>query len=274
MVDPTSRFAETYVREFPYGQSLPQIFLVEGVGQCAVKFLQNPQGPRVLINELVSFGVASALGIEHPRVGIAEVDAIVLPSDGVLNTFDRWGDPCMLEPGLHFYSQWLEPADRIEADDLKSSTVKNASMLAGVVLLDLLVNNWDRKRGNMNLLLHRESGGQRLKLIDMGMAFGGSLWTIGNLTDSSLPPVEEPLRYADELGDILAGINVQEAFDPYLRRLEILTRTRLQDIVQAVPDAWRITEEEREALLNYLFQRVQALPDYLSSRLGKDVWWQ
>ena len=274
MVDSTPRFATTYVREFPHGQSLPQIFLVEDVGQCAVKFLQNPQGPRVLTNELVSFGLATALGIEHPRVGVVEISAAVLSGDGVLNTVDRWGDSCTLEPGLHFYSQWLEPVDRVEADDLKGLAIKNAAMMAGVVVLDLLVNNWDRKRGNMNLLLHREAEGQHLKLIDMGMAFGGSLWTVGNLMDSSLPPVAEPLRYAGELGDILANVNVQEDFQPYLQKLRKLTEAKLGAIIQTVPDAWLVTEEEREALLNYLFQRVQALPDYLSSRLGKDVWWQ
>ena len=273
MIDLTPRLAETYVRRSQYGASLPQIFMVEDVGQCVIKFLQNAQGPRVPVNEIVGLSLASELGIDHPRVGLVEVDEAALPNDGVLIITDEEGDSWTYKPGLHFYSKWLEPADRVEPDDFKGMTLQNAPMLAGVVLLDLLIDNWDRTRGNMNLLLHRESGRQHLKLIDLSVAFGSAVWELGNLRAVDLPPPSERLPYSGELDDVLATIKVEKDFEPFLRRLNELSEARLRAIVSSVPGEWQVTDAEREALLNYLSQRVRALPDYLAKRLQKDTRW-
>ncbi|MEX2540572.1 MAG: hypothetical protein WD314_02155 [Trueperaceae bacterium] len=274
MIDATPRTAEAYLGPCRFGQSRPQLFLVENIGKCAVKFQQNPQGERALTNELVGFGVAGALGIEHPRVGLVEVGADVLPHDGGLFVQDDDGRQIRFQPGMHFYSQWLEPVNRVGPEDLLGMTVQNPHMFAGVVVLDTLLDNWDRKPANLNLLLHRERDRQYLKLIDLGMAFGGSLWTIGNFRDPSLLPLTVPLRYADVLPQYLSAIRVEQDFERYLPKLSNVTHEAVRALLDLVPDAWQITEEERSSLLRFIIQRVEALPRYFEQRLQKEVWWQ
>lgn len=275
-----------YLRPIPRGMTLPQRFMVEGVGQCAVKFLQNPQGPRALVNELVGFGVANLLGLEHPECGVVEVQEASLPEGGVLEvvfedenpiTGQRTQRPLRFLPGPHFYSRWLEPVDEVFSTDLDTwGNVVNSSMMAGVVLLDLLLGNWDRKPKNTNLILHRESRRQHLKLIDLGMAFGSAVWVLGDLSNPNLPPLSEPLPYSYPPAGLLNSVNPDTDFPPYLARMKNLSDVALEKIVQGVPNEWNLSTVERKALIHYLKVKVQAVPGYLAQRMASRTkkWWE
>ena len=242
-----------------------------------MKFYQNPQGPRLLVNEFIGYSIADTLSVAHPPGGLVEIDAALLPNGGRLELPETpHFDSSTFEAGLHFYSQYLSPADRVTPDDLRNFNTRNMDTFTGAVILDLLLGNYDRSPGNTNLLLHREGNAQRLKVIDFGHAFGGGeIWGIGNLRDVDLPDLSQPLPYADVLESYFTALSKPEqSFAPLMERLVTIEEDDLNAIIMAVPNAWRVTEEERTALLNYLSQRVQALPDYLTERLKKDVWWQ
>lgn len=260
------------------GASLPQRFQVDGLGMCAVKFAGSRHGPRALCNELIGFGVADVLDIEHPAVGVVEVEGFLLPKNGLVLR-DDWGDSYTLEAGLHFYSQWLEPSDRVTASELEGvSTVRNASMLAGIVLLDMLIGNWDRSPQNPNLLIHRAGGRNRLTLIDLGFAFGGYAWQEGNLKPYSgfemgyFPKLRHLLPY-DGIDALLATVNPVRDFSDYVGKLKLLTRDVLEGIIERVPPEWGLSLAERSALVDYLEQKAQLLPEYLEARLKKEQWW-
>jgi hypothetical protein len=274
MIDLTPRYATTYLDEFPFGGSKPQRFLVEGVGECLVKFQQNPQGPRLLVNEFIGYSLAEVLGVAHPEIGLVQVDAALLPDGGKLKVYNEDAEVFMFEAGLHFYSRLLSPVDRPSPSDLEGLATQNANALAGVVVLDLLLNHWDRKLGNPNLILHREQNMQRLKVVDFGFAFGNADWFLGNLIDATLPPLSARLPYSADISSYLKAIKPERDFKPFLERLETLDNERLNAIVTSVPAAWQTTAEERAALLNYLSERVRAIPEYLRQRREKDVWWQ
>ena len=247
------------------------------MGECLVKFYQNPQGPRLLINEFIGYSLADALSVAHPPGGLAQIDAALLPHGGKLELPETPSfDPSTFEAGLHFYSQYLSPVDRVTPDDLRNFNAPNMDTFAGVVVLDLLLGNYDRSPGNMNVLLHREGSAQRLKVIDFGHAFGGGeIWGIGNLRDTDLPTLSKPLPYADVLEPYLTALSrPEQSFASLIERLVTIKRDDLNAIITAIPNDWYMTQEERDALLNYLSRRVQALPDYLAERLKKDVWWQ
>ena len=275
MIDPTPRYASIYLGEHDSGASRPQRFSVDGVGQCLVKFFQNPQGPRLLVNEFIGYSLADALGVAHPPAGVVEVEAALLPHNGRLELPETQHlAACTFEAGLHFYSQYLSPVDRVAPDDFRRLSTQNAGLFAGAVLLDFILNNWDRSPGNMNLILYRQGNTQQLRVIDFGHAFGGGeLWEIGNLSDASLPPLAEPLPYAGVLEPYLSTLTERD-FAPFLERLSALDEEALKEILTALPNEWSITDRERPALLNYLSRRARALPDYLRERLKKDVWWQ
>ena len=262
MIDPASKLARTYIGEYPYGQSVPQLFIIEEVGHCLVKFQQNPQGERILINELVGFNLATLLGIEHPQVGIVEIDKDLLPSNGVLETKSRGGDPVTFQAGLHFYSKfWSKNVSRVSPEDFQGLTIANGEMLGAIILLDILLNNWDRSESNMNLLLRRENEQHRIKLIDLGNAFGGGgLWTLGNLNDTSFIPLENPLPYESGLQSYLNYIHPQRDFEPVLEKLGGINHSFLKEILNDIPVEWGLTPDEEAALIKFLESRVNNLP--------------
>ena len=272
--------AQHWVKLLPRGATLPQLFTVQDLGLCVVKFLENPQGPRGLPNELIGFELANLLGLEHPPVGVVNVPAYCLPHDGQLDFVEYGiygGERFVFKAGLAFYSVWLDPKDEVVAEDIKGvSSAANPEMLAGVVLLDLLLGNKDRKPRNSNLILHRERGRQRLKLIDLGMAFGSAVWDLGDLQQSALPPITEPLPYSSPPIGLLDSVNPLTDFTPFLVKLASVDRPAVQAIVDRVPQPWGLNDQHRAALINYIVHRAQALPAYMKTRLSSKTkkWWQ
>jgi hypothetical protein len=257
------------------GMSLPQRFVIEGLGSCLVKFAQNPQGKRVLVNELIGFAIADLLEIEHPPCGAVRVDSITFPSeDGHLLVQDLDGVEIPFLGGTHFYSQWLENSDQVLLEDLQYANIANLSMLAGIVLLDLLLNHWDREPRNLNLILHREKARNRLKLIDLGLAFGSAAWFLEDLQNTDLPPLEQPLPYATIPTAFVRCIDATRDFNLYLGYLERVNQVAIEAILAQIPDPWLVTDLEKDSLLNFLLVRVAALPDYLEQRLTRKEWWQ
>ncbi len=270
----------THIGSVPRGATLPHWFLVSGVGKCVVKFLENPQGIRALTNEIIGFGIANVLGLEHPPVGVVEITAGSLGESGKLEFVNHEiyaGEKFVFKPGLGFYSKWLNPKDEVMGVDMKSiSGAINPHMLAGVVVLDLLINNKDRKPKNSNLILHRESGRQHLKLIDLGMAFGSANWELGNLKDSSLPPLTEPLPYSSPPTGLLEVVNPRTDFSEFLAKLQQLDSVVLTEIVNRIPDSWGLTEAHCAALVSYILERASQLPKYIETRVSSKTkkWWQ
>lgn len=259
------------------GGSQPQRFMLDsGLDLCAVKFQQTPQGHRVLCNEWLGHRLAQFLDIRVPRYGLVEVPPQALPLGG-LQVPDGAGGLATFQPGIHFYSQWLQPAGELAPGDLRTSSLfSDIPMLAGVVLLDMLLDNWDRELNNPNLMVSRTSGASQIYLVDTGNAFGGPFWGLGNLNVAYSPfsNPADPLPYYAPHEPLLKAINPQVDFAPYLRRLSLLNRGILSGIVTALPSEWGVTVAEGAALVNFLDARAGQIPAHLAQRLTRREWWK
>ncbi|WP_146009489.1 hypothetical protein [Deinococcus planocerae] len=231
----------------------------------------------MLTNEWIGHGLAGLLGIRHAPYGLVEVSPEVLPDGDCLLIHDDDGDEVRLLPGVHFYSRWMEPAQDLKPEDLSlSGMVADLGMLAGVVVLDTLLDQRDRKPLNPNLLLVRQGGRASLYLMDMGMAIRSAVWGMGDLLDPGLPDAEAPLPYSVPPTDLLRVVRAPQDFAPYLAAVSALGRADLEQVVDGLPPAWGITVEEREALVDYLLHRAQALPAYFQARFARQrrEWWE
>ncbi len=252
------------------GSSLPQRFALEGVGTAAVKFVGNPQGLKMLVNELVGFQIARALNLDCPDFGIVAVSEIALGRPA-LALKDQVGNIWSLEPGLHFYCRWLENANTLDPNDLHGVFLHNPNVLSGIPVLDLLIDNWDRAPWNPNLLIWRDGEHHRLNLIDFGLSFNSALWRAEDLDRAELPPLDAPL-YSPKLEPIFSRMKRGD-FQTHLKRLESLDRAAFDTIVASVPDAWLPDRTEREALVRFLERRAVSIPEYIEARWRKEVWW-
>lgn len=276
--------ADLYLGRVDKGATLPVFMEVGGVGRCAVKFCNNPQGLKALINEFLGFHVAALLGIDHPPFGIAEVPEDALPHDGklLLREEYKWFgqtkvEEYVFEPGLVFYSKWLQPSNELKPEDLqKLMHIHNAGDLAAVVVLDVLLGNWDRKPLNPNLIVVRENGSRKLKLIDLGMCFGSALWDQHSLSNRDIPPLDEPLPYAGDMGVFFENITALTDFQPAIAKLDELNAQWLTNLLGTLPPSWQLNELEAQALVTYVCHRAEHLAQHLENRFARagKKWWQ
>lgn len=250
----------------------------DAVSTYGVKFLQNLQGPLCLPNELIGYQIADVLGIEHPDVALVDIQPDVLPDRGIIR-FRQGDDPDLLEfvaePGLHFASRWLESAEMIKPGDMdrRNMVMSDLKPLAGIAVLDILLNNYDRCPGNSNILMVREDGRHRINLIDLGNCFGSAVWSLGNIADPRLPDISTCLPYDKQISFLFSSIKRPTLFEEYLDRLAGLNKARLQEIVASIPDEWGVSGRVREALVDFISLRAQQMPAYMRSRLAKEDWW-
>lgn len=275
MFDPAPRTTERIDGEFPRGGSRPLLVQIEGVGACVLKHQNSPQGTRLLTNEAIGHALCDLFGLDHPTCGIAHVSPTVLPPSGKYELAETDVLPgCVVEPGSHFYSKLLQPAGDLVADELTDLRVANADNFAGAIVLDLVLGNKDRSGGNPNVLVHRAAGHHRIAVIDWGMAFGSSSWSLGNLVDASFPPVDKRL-YSGDFSPFLSALrNPGEEFRPWLDKAENIERREVEGAIAKIPNEWEVTAAERRALVEYIAHKLSHVGAYIDSRLSKDKWWE
>ncbi len=144
--------AQRYLLPLREGGSLPAVVETvdaagAGAGRYAVKFLGAGQGSRVLVAELISGGIASALGLPVPELAIVNVTegfGRAEPDPEIQDILRGSVGPNM---GLRFIDGAL-PYDPVAATDLV-----DPDLAADIIWLDALVSNVDRTVRNPNLLV-------------------------------------------------------------------------------------------------------------------------
>ena len=148
--------ATRYVTPMREGGSLPGLMEADDLGTYVVKFVGAGQGRKALVAEVVTTGLARALGFDVPRLVTVEVDPALAPGEPdqeVQDLLRRSG-------GRNLGVDYLPGA--LDLDPVAFDVDRT---LAGRVLwFDALVDNADRSWRNPNLLYWHG----RLFLIDHG----------------------------------------------------------------------------------------------------------
>lgn len=217
------------------GGSQPHRFHTD-LGVYLVKTANNPQGPRVLVNELVAGLCLDWLGVSHPRPGIVELPKeVLLDSPGAC-----FADGTRLQDGYAFGSEYWQSDPRSVVPE---SELANRADVAGTIVLDTWLRPFDGRQSRV-----RESSSQPGKYdyipVDHGHSMGNPNWTASGLAADRT--VEVPAAPITLKSDDLA---------PFVERLRSFSVAEAGHIVNEVPEEW-ITEEERKALSDYLVDRA------------------
>src|SRR5258708_19275536 len=222
-----------------------------------VKFQNNPQHRRVLVNELLGTRLAALIGLPTTAVAIIEVDAELsrLTTDlhfEMPTTRYYWTRiPC--QPGLQFGSRYPgDPHQLTLFDFLPAKQVlgmRNLRDFMGMLVFDLWTCNTDPRQ----VLFGRQEIGTpyRAWMIDQGFCFNGGAWNFPDKPRRSL--------YArNVVYEQLQGI---ESFEPWLAKLESEIGPQvLLAIAETIPPEWYAFDSE--ALHRLLAQ--------LNSRRGRE----
>jgi hypothetical protein len=238
-----------------------------------VKFANNPQHRRILVNEWISSVFLNYLGIAVPASAMVRVsDEFLAANPEVhLQLGTRHQAP---EPGWHFGSRFPgDPARTVVYDFLPDSILQQIANLPdflGALAFDKWMGNADSRQAVFFRARLKEwipgSDAHALKMgfvaqmIDNGFVFEGPHW---QFTDSAIQGLYfRPAVYSQVRG--LAD------FEPWLSRIVNFPDEVVDQAVKAIPPAWLDRDEDAfEVLLTRLLKRRARVPDLIEgSRRG------
>ena len=230
-----------------------------------VKFQNNPQGGRILANEMLAGRLALALGLPVTEPEVVEVsDWLVEHSPDMYLQIGN--DRVRCASGLQFGSPF--PCDPLRTPvydflpDTLLEDVQNRDRFAGILVFDKWTCNCDSRQ----LVFHRtgtESSQYAATMIDQGYCFHAAEWDFP----------DAPLRGLYGRPGVYTEIAGLESFEPFLKRLENLDGEILEEAACRVPPEWyEAKTHELGALLGKLLERRHQVPDLILAcqRSGKN----
>ena len=215
---PRTVTVERYVTPLREGGSLPAVVEADDLGLYVLKFRGAGQGVRALMAELISGGIARALGLPLPEVVLAQLDPALAQTEPDPEIQDLIRASAGLNVGLDYLSGAVnfDPAADVVTPDFASR----------LVWFDTLVSNVDRTARNTNLLMwHRQPW-----LIDHGASLTFHHAWNGTVADPGKPfaPTAEHvlLPRASELAQVDAAL------------APLLTPEVLRAVLAGVPDEY------------------------------------
>ena len=215
-----------------------------------VKFQNNPQHRRILVNELLGTKLAARLGLPTVPVAIVEVsEELIRLTPELAMELPRAGIPC--EPGPQFGSRYPGDPRQLTLHDFlpdeQLREVENLHAFAGMLVFDKWTCNTN---GRQTVFFHKtnEAASEaalryEARMIDQGFCFNAGEW---NFPDA-------PLRGLYARNRVYLGVTGMESFAPWLERLESgMTERALDEASREIPPAWY--EDDYDALLRLLEQ--------------------
>jgi hypothetical protein len=231
-----------------------------------VKFQNNPQHCRILVNEFLGTKLAALLGLRTTSVAIIEVDKDLIRLTPDLHVERAWTGytrghltriPCLA--GIQFGSRYPgNPHHLTVFDFLPDKQLLSASNLqdfVGMLVFDLWTCNTDLRQ----VIFGRQEIGTSYQawMIDQGFCFNGGEW---NFPD-------KPRRNLYARDAVYRQVRGIESFEPWLAKLESEIRGQvLLDVAKTIPPEWyECDSKSLEHLIEQLDSRRTRVRELLRS---------
>jgi hypothetical protein len=241
-----------------------------------VKFQNNPQHRRVLVNELIGSVFLKYLQISTPETALIQLsDEFLRNTDEI--SIQLGTQKIAVKSGWHFGSRHPgDPAQMAVYDFIPDTLlyqVNNLSDFLGVLVLDKWACNTDGRQAVFFRARIRDwlpSGGGKVHpmklgfvaiMVDQGFEFNGPHW------DFPESPVQG--LYSRKL--VYENVKSLSDFEPWLDQVIHFPEDVVDQAFKQIPPEWIDGEEEElERMLEKLLRRRKRLPDLLSdSRRAK-----
>jgi len=229
-----------------------------------VKFVNNPQHRRILVNEMIASVLLDYLRISQPETAVIELTPQFLDENP--DVFIQLGTRrAPVPPGWHFGSRYPGDPNLTAVYDFipdALSRVVNFNEFLGMLVFDKWAANADARQSiffrarikewsSKAPVQHLEKG-FLAQMVDHGYLFDGPHW---NFCDSPLQGLYfRPLVYQHVRG--------WDDFEPWLSQVMDFPEEVLDDALKRVPRSWLDGDEEAlERLLEQLLARRKRVPD-------------
>ena len=213
-----------------------------------VKFRNNPQGSRVLANELIATRLAESAGLSVPACDAVDVSGWL-----IRNSPEMWVDvgrgehaPCA--EGLAFGSQFvggLMPGQVVDyLPEEQVSDLRNVREFAGMLCID----KWTGNSNGRQAVFARGPRERKYRavFIDQGYCFHATEWRFP----------DSPLRGVYPLNAVYEAVTGWDSFEPWITRVEEMEPEVLWSVAEVVPPEWYGGDPaELEHLLEQMLKR-------------------
>lgn len=214
-----------------------------------VKFQNNPQHRRILVNELLGTRLAARLGLPVTPAAVVHVsEELIRLTPELCVELPRSRVPC--QAGLQFGSRYPGDPRRLTMHDFlpdeQLRQVENVHDFAGMLVFD----KWTCNTNGRQTIFYRQPPAEtragstspppspdaegtaqsyKTSMIDQGFCFNAGEW---NYPDA-------PLRGLYARNRVYEGITGMESFAPWTARLQnSITDRVLSEVVQEIPPDW------------------------------------
>lgn len=239
------------------GGAQAQLMRCVGEAYYVVKFQNNPQGVRILANELLATRLAARLGVPTAPAGVVEVrERLIQNTEDLVIQLGRGRAPCAA--GFQFGSRYPgSPAETVVYDFLPEEQLRevvNLDAFCGILAFD----KWTCNTNGRQAIFFRGQNETRyrVQMIDHGFCFNAGEW--------SFP--DAPLRGLYARHRVYEGVRGLESFEPWVSRIEKLDAATLEEAASEVPPDWYGGDQEAlERLLGQLLRRRTIVRELLVS---------
>jgi len=239
-------------------------------GHCyVVKFLNNPQHRRILVNEWISSAFLRYLGIATPEAAVVSVSPDFLTANP--EVYMQLGSQRLeVTPGWHFGSRFPGDPARMTVYDFLPDTllekVENLPDFLGVLAFDKWMGNADSRqaiffRARLIELAYEPPDAEPrhgfvAQMIDNGFVFEGPHWSLG----------ESPVQGLYFRPRVYAAVRGLAGFEPWLERIRYFPEEVIDAAVRGIPSSWLAGDESAlEQLLDCLLRRRARVADLIES---------
>lgn len=237
-----------------------------------VKFINNPQHRRTLVNEVVAYNLLRCLGLtvpEYELISVTEGFLVVNPEVHITMGTRR----VPVQPGLHFGSRYPGAPECVGVYDFVSDDflpkVANLREFLGVFIFDKWMANEDGRQCIFHRALVQEPSGLTpskvawvVQMIDHGFVFGAEHWRFLDTPRGCVYPrlcVYNKVRSIDD-------------FQPWLDRVCHLSADVLKYAFGHVPAEWiRGEQHQLKGLIKKLLARRSRVPDLIEDARRCDL---
>ncbi len=237
--------ATDFVGKQGSGGSHPLLLRLEDGRVAHVKFQQNPQTTRSLINDLIGTILGRYLDAPAAEAVLVEVNTQLRARIPYLTKY-RW------LPGLQFGTIFLDNA--IPIRKLKEyRDIANWSELPLCMLLETWLYNQDVKLSHV--LCIPEHNQVRMIMVDHGFIFpSGPSWSVHDLKKHRRDfPSPAPLTW------LASKSPSRFYFDDAVNRINSLSQNDLSELINLVPADWGLSSRRMRAIVDFLMFRQNKL---------------
>ena len=235
----------------------------EGYDFYVVKFQNNPQGVRILANELLATRLAAKIGLPVPGAAVVEVPRTLIENtEDLVMQLGRGRAIC--REGRQFGSRYpAAPAEIVVYDFLPDEQLREVTNLGdfcGMLAFDKWTCNTNGRQAiffrRRSETRHQAQMPYQAQMIDQGFCFNAGEW---NFPDA-------PLRGLYTRHRVYESVRGPESFETWAARIERLGAADLEEAASEIPPEWYAEEPDAlERLLEHLLRRRKIVMDLIVS---------